>query len=78
MDGTKKNAPGKKATFMVQVQFQQNATWQGTVCWAEERKAVRFRSALELIKLMDDALQDTDNNDPVTWKTDTNISQEDE
>lgn len=47
---------GKKATFMVQVQFRQNATWQGTITWMDEKKTQRFRSTLEMIKLMDGAL----------------------
>lgn len=47
---------GKKATFVVQVQFRQNATWQGTITWTDEKKTQRFRSTLEMLKLMDDAL----------------------
>lgn len=53
------NEQGKKATFVVQVQFRQNATWQGTITWTDEKKAQRFRSTLEMIKLMDDALAET-------------------
>ena len=34
----------------------QRNTWQGRVIWAEENKILRFRSALELIRLMDEAL----------------------
>lgn len=45
-----------KATFIVQVQFQQNATWQGSIHWSEENKTQHFRSTLELIKLMDEAI----------------------
>ncbi len=44
--------PNEKATFIVQVQFRQNATWQGTITWrsrGEEDAAVPQR--LELIKL---------------------------
>lgn len=47
---------GKKATFVVQVQYRQNATWQGTVVWTEKEETKRFRSALELLKLMDSAI----------------------
>ena len=47
---------GEKATFVVQVQFRQNATWQGTVTWAEKNQTCHFRSALELLKLMDETL----------------------
>ncbi len=47
---------GEQATFIVQVKYRQNSTWQGQVVWAEENKKVYFRSALELLKLMDGAL----------------------
>ena len=38
---------------------QQNGTWQGSVTWVEEQREQHFRSALELLKLIDGAL---DNN----------------
>ena len=50
---------GGRATFTVQVTYRQNATWQGTVTWLEEGKQSHVRSALELIKLMDSALEET-------------------
>lgn len=43
-------------TFVVHVQFRQNATWQGTVAWAGQNQALHFRSTLELLKIMDSAL----------------------
>lgn len=52
-----KTERGEKATFVVQVQFRQNATWQGTVTWAEKNQTSHFRSALELLKMVDEALQ---------------------
>lgn len=52
---------GKKATFVVQVQFRQNATWQGTITWTEEKKTQRFRSTLEMLKLMDSAMGEIEN-----------------
>lgn len=50
---------GDKATFVVHVQYRQNATWQGSVVWAEKNKTQRFRSALELLKLIDSALDES-------------------
>ncbi len=47
---------GEKATFVIQVQFRQNSTWQGTITWTEQKKIQHFRSTLEMIKLMDSAL----------------------
>lgn len=44
---------GEKATFLVRVQYRQRATWQGQITWAEKNKTVSFRSALELLKLID-------------------------
>lgn len=45
-----------KSTFVVQVQFCKNKSWQGTVTWTEQKKEQNFRSALELIKIMDEAV----------------------
>ena len=44
------------ASFSVTVLFRQNASWQGTVVWNERQLESHFRSALELISLMDGAL----------------------
>ena len=51
-------AQNSKETFVVQVISSQNATWQGTVQWVEKKKTVPYRSMLELIKLIDSALDD--------------------
>lgn len=45
-----------KETFMIQIQHRENATWQGTVEWSDKREARQFRSEVELIKLLDSAL----------------------
>lgn len=50
---------GRMATFVVHVMHRQNATWQGTVVWAEKNQKASFRSALELIKLMDSAVEES-------------------
>lgn len=50
---------GDKATFVVHVKYRQNATWQGSVVWADKNKTCNFRSALELLKLIDSALDQT-------------------
>ena len=49
---------GKTATFTLKVLFRQNASWQGTVTWLEGRREQNFRSVLELILLMDSAIQE--------------------
>ena len=48
---------GKIATFTVRVIFRQNASWQGSVAWLEGGGEQRFRSVLELLLLMDSALE---------------------
>ena len=47
---------GKLATFSLRILFRQNASWQGSVTWVEGNQEEYFRSVLELISLMDDAL----------------------
>ncbi len=37
---------------------QENATWQGQVTWLDEKETRSFRSLLELIKLIDGAMDD--------------------
>ncbi len=49
---------GRKGTFIVQVQYRQNATWQGQVVWAEKNKKEYFRSALELIRMIDNVFSE--------------------
>lgn len=46
----------RPSTFIVQILYQQNSTWQGTVKWVEAQKSQQFRSALELIRLLDNAV----------------------
>jgi hypothetical protein len=45
----------EKASFVVHIQFRQNATWQGTITWVEKDRTQNFRSAFEMLKLMDEA-----------------------
>lgn len=49
---------GKIATFAVRILFRQNASWQGSVTWLENDRSQSFRSVLELVLLMDSALQE--------------------
>lgn len=51
---------GRLATFAVRVLFRQNASWQGSIAWLEGDVEQSFRSALELILLMDSALTKTE------------------
>ena len=49
---------GKRATFLIRVLFQENASWQGSVLWLEGRREASFRSVLELVLLIHRALLD--------------------
>ena len=55
-----KNGMSKdKGTFIVKVVDTQNSTWQGSVTWVEKQRMQNFRSALELIKLIDGAIDES-------------------
>lgn len=51
---------GDIGTFIIRVQHRQHSSWQGMVTWAEKNRTVSFRSALELIKMIDGAVSDGD------------------
>lgn len=44
------------ATFELEILFRQNASWQGTLVYAEQNLSSSFRSVLELLILMDSVL----------------------
>lgn len=46
------------ATFHIFVKYRQNAIWQGSVTWVEKKEKQQFRSALELLKLIESALDE--------------------
>ena len=46
----------EKQTFIIVVREQQHNTWQGSLCWVDQKQKCNFRSALELIRLMDEAV----------------------
>lgn len=49
---------GDLGTFIVQVKYRQNSTWQGEVIWAEGKEKRNFRSALELLKMIDGVIDE--------------------
>ena len=48
-----------KGTFEISIKFTQNATWQGQIHWIEKNQKQNFRSALEMLKLIDEALEES-------------------
>ena len=44
-------------TFVVTIQHSQNSTWHGEVTWVTgENEKIHFRSGLELIKIINEAI----------------------
>ena len=50
-----------KGTFFIQILDQQHSSWQGTITWIATNEKVHFRSAFELLKLIDSALKEEAN-----------------
>lgn len=55
---------GDIATFVIHVRYRQHSTWQGDIFWGEKQEKVFFRSVLEMLKLIDNALDATDEKEP--------------
>ena len=55
----------KSNTFMVEIKSTKNESWQGTIRWIDGKKEENFRSALELIKLIDSALDSQERSDKI-------------
>lgn len=53
----------EKPSFLIKIYGQQNATWQGQVTYLDAKKTCSFRSALELLKIMDEAIIRTEENE---------------
>ncbi len=47
---------GDLGSFIIRVQHRQNSSWQGRVTWMEKDQTMNFRSVLELIKLIESAI----------------------
>ena len=54
----KNGADKPQGTFIIKILNKQHSTWQGSVTWVEEQKTQNFRSALELLKMIDGALDE--------------------
>ena len=48
----------KTETFILNIYNRQNATWQGSVTWVEKKEKQQIRRALELVKLIESALDE--------------------
>lgn len=54
----KQNKHKRNNSFLVVIKETQNNTWQGTIEWIEKNEKQSLRSALEMIKLIDSAIDD--------------------
>lgn len=51
---------GDMGTFVIRVQHRQHSSWQGMVTYLDRNQTVYFRSALELIKIIDSTLDEVE------------------
>ena len=50
---------GDLGSFIIRVQHRQNSSMQGRLTWVDKNKTVFYRSAWEMIRLIDSALEET-------------------
>ncbi|MBT9147361.1 MAG: hypothetical protein DDT32_01115 [Syntrophomonadaceae bacterium] len=56
-----KHPPSVKGqAFFIRIKFRQNNCWQGSIQWLEGQKTQSFSSLLELILLINEALEKAD------------------
>lgn len=65
---------GDMGTFVIRVQHRQHSSWQGRVTYLDKDQTVSFRSALELLKIIDGVLEKDRKTDG--GKPDGNIEEE--
>ena len=58
MTNSKEAAIGN--SFVIEVKSLENYTWQGTITWVEGQKKENFRSALEMLRLIDSTIEKKD------------------
>ena len=66
--GTRSGHASRNTSFDVTVCCKQNATWQGQIHWVEKNQDQNFRSALEMLKLMDEALSEGADEEKIGWE----------
>jgi predicted Rdx family selenoprotein len=55
--GNNYSETNSEASFLIRIQYRQNASWQGTIQWLEEKKTRQFRSELEMMMLINEAAE---------------------
>ena len=51
-----KQGTQKKSTYIVKIMQTQNKSWQGSITWVDKNETQYFRSALELIHMINDTV----------------------
>ena len=49
-----------RASFVIDVVYRQNNTWQGTLTWVGSNTSCYFKSVFELLKLIDEVVNSSD------------------
>lgn len=49
-------ASKQEGTFVIHVNTAENDTWQGQITWADKDEKLNFRSAMELMTIIDAAI----------------------
>lgn len=63
----------KKQAFILEIMDNQKNTWQGQIRWIQGGKECPFRSVLELLHLIDSAINDhEDRTESSMWVTEPN------
>lgn len=53
----------KKQTFILEINDNQNQSWQGQIEWVQGQKRQSFRSVIELLNLLDSVINEEDRPD---------------
>lgn len=62
--------------FLISIHYNENHSWQGTLQWLDTGKQLFFRSELELLTLMNAAVQSGQDHDQLlrTWDEDAKLT----
>ena len=56
MDEAERTSIETSTSFLVKIKYRQNTSWQGTIQWLNGKQSRHFRSCLELMMLIEEAL----------------------
>lgn len=56
------------ANFLISIHHQENHSWQGAIQWLDTGKKIHFRSELELLNLIHDAIETAKEQKLRTWE----------